>query len=246
MNSIANAVRRSSDRGVALVITLLALGVLAALSAGLLLTTSVERLTAGNHADAVTSIYAADAGLELAVRELAQIDDWNRVLSGNERSRFTDGAPPGPRTLPGGGMVNLTTLTNELTCGRATGCTDARIRATTAERPWGANNPRWQLFLFAPLRAIGNPSRLPGLVYVVVWLGDDAAEEDDDAETDGGGELGEGRHAVRARVEAFGPGPTRRSLEARLVRPCHDREGEIVCGPGIRVQSWRVAAATLP
>ena len=125
----------------------------AALGLGLVLTTSVERLTSGNYRDSVEALYAADAAIELAARELAAIADWDRVLTGAERSRFTDGPPDGSRPF-GSGSVNLTVLTNELTCGRPTVCPDARIRLSTLDRPWGANNPRWELFVFGLLSPV--------------------------------------------------------------------------------------------
>ena len=224
-----------SSRGIALVITLIAMAAFAALGLGLVLTTTVERLTGANYRDSVEALYAADAAIELAAKELASIADWNRVLTGTDRSRWTDGVPGGPRAI-GNVTLDLTTLTNELTCGRSTVCSDARIRMSTLERPWGANNPRWELFVFGRLETFAVPPWPLPPAYVIVWLGDDAHEVDGSRLVDGGGPGGEGRDILRARAEAFTAGGARRAIEADLIRQ----------GAGIRVQSWRLVGSTFP
>lgn len=223
------------DRGVALVITLIAISVLSALGLGLLLTAAAERSTATNYRDAVQALNAAEAALELAARELGRLADWNTVLSGAERSRFVDGPPAGIHTA-GGITVDLSTATDQLTCGRAGGCTDAQRRTSTAERPWGGNNPRWQPFLYGSMAAFAHLPRVVGDAYVIVWVGDDAREVDDDPLTDGSGPNGEGRDMIRVRAEAFSSGGTRRAVEADVIRKTE----------GIRVQSWRVRTSGLP
>jgi hypothetical protein len=233
-------------RGIALVITLIALAVFSALGLGLVLSTSAERLTGGNHRDAVHALNAADAALELAARELALIADWNVVLSGVQQSRLTDGAPGGLRTVAGQSL-DLTTLTNQITCDRSTLCSDALVRVSTTERPWGANNPRWQPFVFGILSSFTALPPGVGDAYVIVWVGDDAREADGDPLVDGGGTAGQGRHVVRARAEAFASRGTRRVVEADLVRPCQlDEAGVRTCAAGIRVQSWRVRTDAIP
>ena len=224
-----------TSRGIALVVTLIAMAAFSALGLGLVLTTSAERLTGGNYRDGVDALYAADAALELAVRELNGIADWDRVLQGVTRSGFTDGAASGSRVI-GGESLDLTTLTNELTCGRSTACADARIRQSTIDRPWGANNPRWELFLFGPLATFVDARHPLPRAYVVVWIGDDAREVDGNRLVDGGGASGEGRGILRARAEAFTATGASRAIEADLIRQ----------GAGIHVQSWRLAGRTLP
>lgn len=224
------------SRGIALVVTLIAMAAFAALGLGLVLTTSVERLTGGNYRDSVDALYAADAAIELAARELAPIADWDRVLDGTIRSRLTDGSPGGARSI-GGVPLDLTILTNEVTCGRTTACSDARIRQTTLARPWGANNPRWEPFVFGPIGTFAGAAARPlPLVYVIVWIGDDAHETDGNRLVDGGGPGAAGRNILRARAEAFSAGGARRAIEADLVRKAS----------GIDVQSWRLVGSTLP
>ena len=133
-------------------LTLLAIGVFSTLAATLALSTSFGRLVETNYEDAVSLANASDSALELAARELAAIADWNEVLRGVRSSTLVDGGP-GRRVLADGAGNRSAALTNELTCGQAGWCTDAQVRATTAERPWGSNNPRWQLFLHLPLAA---------------------------------------------------------------------------------------------
>jgi hypothetical protein len=52
--------------------------------------------------------------LERATGDLASVLDWNLLLGGVVRSAFVDGAPSGPRTLPGGPTIDLTQVTNNL------------------------------------------------------------------------------------------------------------------------------------
>jgi hypothetical protein len=235
-------VRVSSQRGLALVLTLLAMALFATLGATLVLSTSFGRLVETNYEDAVNLANASDAALELAVRELAAIADWNDVLSGVRVSRLVDGGP-GRRVLADGVEIDLAALTNELTCGRLGWCSDAQVRATTLERPWGANNPRWRLFLHVPLPPGPRMPRVAHSIYVVVWIGDDAREIDGNSENDDEGAGEEGRYLVRARAEAFGVRGGRHSIEAELARMC-SVEGEVEsCRPGVRVHAWRSVTA---
>jgi hypothetical protein len=233
------------SKGIALVATLLAISFFSALGLGLALSSATARMVDGNHDEAVAMLNAAESALELAAADLAAVPDWNRALDGSVRSTIVDGPPGGIRTVAPGVVVDLTRLTNDLTCGRETACTDARTRISTVERPWGANNPRWQLFLHGVLERLTDPRRRQP-PYAVVWLGDDARETDGDPLSDGGGVGGEGRYVIRARSDAFGAHGGRRAIEAELVRICRPGGAGEVCLPRIRVQSWRVVTASLP
>ena len=229
-------------RGAALLAAILAISLFSALGLALALSSSVERLAAANHEDAVSLLNAADAALELAARELAEVADWNAILDGRSRSAIVDGPPEGVRRVSADSVVDLTGLTNDLTCGRPAGCTNADRMAFTLERPWGPNNPWWRPFLYGPLAAASTP-RQARPVYVVVWLGDDGGEVDGNALVDGGGAAGEGRYIVRARAAAFASGRAFRAIEAELARICTPSAAGETCLPGIRVQSWRMVAA---
>ena len=230
--------------GVALVIVLLAIGLLSATAMGLALSSTIGRLTGANLDESVMLANASESALELAARELAMIANWDSVLAGVLASTLIDGAP-GPRVVAPGVVIDLVTMTNQLTCGRDILCTDAQLRESTRERPWGENNPRWRLFVHQLLPVRPMPSRMPP-VYVVVWLGDDAAETDGDPLADGAEPERPGRYTVRARAEAFGPRGGRHSIEAEFARACLDDGDGERCAPGIRVQSWRTVGNSVP
>jgi hypothetical protein len=237
-------VTRRGQSGVALVIVLLAIGLLSATAMGLALSSTIERLVGANGDESAMLANASESALELAARELAMIANWDTVLLAAQPSTLVDGVP-GPRAVAPGMAIDLVTLTNHLTCGRPLLCTDAQIRVATRDRPWGANNPRWRLFVHQPLPAGLLPTPTPP-VYVVVWLGDDAAESDGDPLADGAGPDRQGRYIVRARAEAFGPRGGRHAIEADFSRLCVDDGAGERCAPGIRVQSWRTVENGAP
>lgn len=236
---------KQGEHGLALIVVLLAISTISALGMGLALSTSSARLAEGNHGEAVALLNAAESAVQLAVRDLADIEDWTSVLDGTVRSPRADGPPGGLRQVAPGVEIDLTQLTNVLTCGRAAGCSVAQRRATTLERPWGANNPQWRLFFQAPLPAAADRRR-GDVAYAVVWLGDDPRETDGDPLQDGGGPEAYGRYWIRARVEVFGRGGARKAIEAELRRICPPGPEGPVCLPGIRVHSWRSTSAAVP
>ena len=233
---------RRDEKGVALLVALMAMSVFSVLGMALALTASVDRLAATNHEHAVELGNFAETALELAIRDL-DTADWDDVLRGVTQSASTDG-PPGVRQPWPGVELDLGLLTNTLTCGQSVACSDGATHLATVERPWGANNARWQLFLHVLLE-MDTPSR-PSSAYVIVWLGDDGGEVDDDPLTDGGGPAGEGRYIVRAHAAAFGPDGGQHAIEAELARSCPMVDGVETCTAGIRVHSWRVVKSALP
>ena len=120
-----------TERGVALMLVVIVTAFMSALGLGMVLAVFMDRLAAGNLIGSVGMLYAADAGLNMAAHDLAQIADWNTVLAGTRRSSFVDGSPGGVRALPGGGAVDLTAATNTLNCGKSTTCTVAQMNATS-------------------------------------------------------------------------------------------------------------------
>ena len=233
-----------TDPGVALILVLLITSFLSALGLGLALAVFMDQLASGNHRGSVAMLYAADAGIELAARDLSLAADWNGVLAGATRGSFTDGAPAGVREIAGGGVVDLTAETNLRNCGKPTACTSAQMDANSRERPWAANNPRWRLYAYGPFQDLLEVVR-PVACYLAVWVADDGREEDDDPGADA--EAGEpGRGIVRVRAEVFGPMGARRAIEAELARVCRRHDGEEDCLPGIRVQSWQELRQLIP
>jgi len=233
-----------TQSGVALILVLLVTSFVSAVGLGLAVVVFIDQLASGNHRGSAVMLYAADAGIELAARDIAQLADWNAALDGTTPGRFTDGAPTGVRAIPGGGSVSLTAETHLLNCGRRSGCTSAQMDANSRERPWGANNPRWQLYAYGPFQEMVNAAR-PVQCYLAVWVADDSREADGNPAADA--EVDEpGRGVLRVRAEAFGPLGGRRAIEAELARVCRQLDGEEDCLPGIRVQSWQELRLLLP
>jgi hypothetical protein len=232
-----------SERGIALIVSVLFTSFLCAIGLGLALVVFMDRLAVGNMQGSVGLLYAADAGIELAARDLWRTDDWNSALGGLERGSLTDGVPGGIRQAPGG-TINLTTLTNQLNCGQDGDCSSLQMDTSTRDRPWAGNNARWRLYGYAPFGSAAEVER-PTPCYLVVWIADDPREQDDDPSSDAAnGEPGHG--ILRVRAEAFGPGGSRRGIEAELVRVCLDGGVLGSCRAGIRVQSWFEVRQAVP
>jgi len=206
------------ERGVALIIALLAMLLLSALGMALALTTSTETRISSTFGGSAEAFYAADAVFERVVQDLSLLPDWNLALGGAVTSAFVDG-PPGPRTLADGSMLDLTQATAKVNCGNAT-C-----------GPWGPNNPRWQLFAHGALRDLSPSRAINSGVYVVAWVADDPLENDGqplvDGDTTAGANPGEG--LLQLLAHAYGAGGARRVVEATLRR----------ADQGIHVLSWR-------
>lgn len=199
-----------SERGIALIVALMSMLLLTALGVGLVMTTVTETMITHNYRDNGEALYAADAGVERVMQDLLTIPDWNRILAGQSRSAFIDGAP-GVRTLPDNRTIDLTAATNMLNCNKTTGCSDAEMDAVTEERPWAANNPRWRLFAHAPLANVIETGTVLSPMYVALWVADDPSETDNNPLTDSNGVL-------MMRAQAYGPGGTGSIIEVTLAR----------------------------
>jgi hypothetical protein len=215
-----------SDRGVALVLVLLVMMTLSALAVSLGVLMSTESRVTANYRDGLEVFYSAEAALERVLPDLAAEPDPNQVLIGLTRSSFNDG-PPGLRRLPDGTFMDLHALTSMLNCGRPV-CSDVDLDEAREDRPWGRNNPRWQLYGYGR-----SPGLVPGSgearVYAVVWVADDPSETDMDPVTDGGGEENPGRGRLVITAHGYGLASTRRVVEATVGR---DERG-------FKVLSWR-------
>ena len=66
----------------ALVTALMAMLMMLALGAGVAMTTLTESTIAANHRDGLQALYAAEAGIDLAVSRLRSIADWQTVVKG--------------------------------------------------------------------------------------------------------------------------------------------------------------------
>jgi PilX N-terminal len=217
-----------SDRGVALIITLLVMMLLSALALSLTMVTSTEERVADAFVTGSETFYAADAAFELAVQELALVPDWNRVLDGSAISTFMGGEVP-PRGWPDGRARTSAEATALITCYKPA-CTSADMDERTADRPWGANNPRWQLFAHGPVKDLSASGAVDSDAYVAVWVGDDPSENDGNPFVDGDETAGPnpGRGVLTLLVHAYGTS-SRRMVEGTVARAAR----------GVRVLSWR-------
>jgi hypothetical protein len=207
-----------SEHGAALITALMAMLLLSALGLALVLTTSTETMIAGNFRDGQEALYAADAGVERVMDDLLTVPDWNNILNGTIRSAFIDGSPSGSRALPDGTSIDLTQATNVVNCGKIATCSVAEMNTITEDRPWATNNPRWNLYAYGLLNQMVPTSTINSNVYVIVWVGDDQSENDNDPTKDGNAQTNPGSGVLAMHVEAYGPRGTRKVLEVTLAK----------------------------
>ena len=232
---------KSNERGVALVIALMAMTMMIALGTAVLLTAVTESRIARNFRLASEATYAADAVIERVMDDLAGIRDWNTLLNGTAHSGFADGMPIGVRTLGDGTTIDLGAIINVANCQKVTPCSDADMSKVTDERPWGLNNPRWTPFAWGALNGLTPTGSVNSPFFVMLMVGDDPSECDNNPLVDGGqpvppcggSSFNPGVGVLSVRAEAFGPFGTHTILEATLTR----ENGSA----GVRMLSWREA-----
>ena len=85
--------RLGDERGVALIIALLAMTLMTALGMALMLVSETETLIGANYRDSVEGSYVADAGIERVMQDVLSIPDWNTILTSpdNVRAGVTSG-----------------------------------------------------------------------------------------------------------------------------------------------------------
>lgn len=224
--------RGGSERGVALVIALLAMLLMTALGMALVLVSETESLIGANYRDSVEASYVADAGIERVMQDVLSIPDWNTILTSpdNIRAGVTSGFVDGTvtPTLADGRTINLISATNMINCNKTSSCSDAEMNANDGERTWGNNNPRFRLFAWGPVNDLNPTSTLNSPFYIAVWIADDGPETDDDPNVDGGPpsavwqddgvDKNTGAGVLTLRAEAFGPGGTHRVIETTIAR----------------------------
>ena len=218
--------RVRDERGVALVIALMAMLLMTALGTALVLTTMTETKIAGNYRGGYESLYAADGAVERVMQDILTVPNWDDILSGAVTSAFIDGAPSGMRTMPDGTQIDLTQATSMARCGKLS-CSDGDLVAITDERPWGANNPKWQLYAYGPLEDMIPTGTVTSRQYVIVWIADDTSENDNNPEKDGQppAACGNpctttnfGRGVLSMLAQAWGPDGTTRTIEVTVAR----------------------------
>ena len=216
------------ERGMALVLVLLCAMLLLALGGALVTVVSSEAVISATFRESTVALHAADAAIVRLLPDLAAAPDLNAILTGAVASSFVDGPAAAPRRLPDGTSLDLAATTNVERCGQTT-CTDAQMDAVTVERPWGANNARWQPYGSGWLRDLTPRGGDVPHAYVVVWIGDDPLETDGDPLTDDGDVNAPGHDVVLLRAAAYAAYSARRRIEV-VAR----RDGGVV-----RITSWR-------
>ena len=215
--------RLQREEGMAVIIALMAMMLMTALGMSLVLTTSSETMISGNFRAGGEALYAADAILERSMDDLLTIPDWNKLLDGSLQSGFIDGPPSGERTLPDGSKIDLNQVLSFANCDKATTCSAPDMDAYSDERPWTLNNPRWQLFAYGNVADLLPTGTINSPFYVVVLIGDDPSETDDNPIGDGGAPVAPaasnpGRGVIALRAEAFGPRGAHKVIEMTVAK----------------------------
>lgn len=220
--------RSRSESGIAVLASLMLMVLLVTLGVTLILVTTTETKISASYRDGIEAFYAAEGAIARVVPDLAALDDWNVAFAGGARSSFVDGLPGTKRTLADGTVLDLAEATNMARCGSFAACTDAAMDAVSEDRPWGRNNPRWQLFAYGRVEDL-LPGRIDAHGYLVVWIGDDPFENDDKPLEDGALPANPGRGAAALRAHAYGTEGQRRMIEVTIARS----EGRL------RLLTWR-------
>jgi len=197
------AVRRASrvlqdERGIALIVALMATLLLTALGLALVMVSTTETQIASNFRDSQEALYAADAGVERVVQDLLMVPRWDDILSGSVKSGFID--TTSSPTLPGGGdTINLSDATVALQ------------NETDTANLWGANNPTWRLYAAGPVADLLPTGTIDSWMYVAVWVADDPSEID-------GNPLADVNGVLTLHAEAYGHGGVNKVVEVTVAR----------------------------
>ena len=195
--------RVHAEDGVAITMAVMAVLLVSAAGAALLLLSASETIIAAHFRSSVLAQYGVEAMMVRGIDLVAALDDWAGPISGSARSALVDGAFAGMRTLPDGSTLDLVQAVNLANCQKTTACSLSDLAAVTVERPWGANNPRWQPYAYGWLSSVlAGSSPLDSPYYVLLLVADDPAgthrPRDD-------GTPAPTREAIALRAEAFGP-----------------------------------------
>ena len=213
------------EDGIALIVALMATLLMTALGVALILTTSTETMISGNFRNGQEALYAADAALERAMDDILTVPDWNNLLNGSTQSAFIDGVPSGTRNMPDGTQIDLSQLLSLANCGKVTSCSPSDFTANfTGSRPWGANNPVWQLYAYNRLDAMVPSGTINSQYYVVVLVADDPSDDDNNPLQDGLTAAAgmpspnPGLGVISLRAEAFGPRGAHKIIQMTVAR----------------------------
>jgi hypothetical protein len=185
------------------------------MAATILVSTSADLLITGSQRASSEAMYAAEAGMERALGEIATVADWSTLLAsppGNLVASFDDGAAAA--SAPDSRALAFPELKKTR---------QALSDALYGPSAFGADSPAWRLFAHAPLQRILPPGLVAPPAYVLIWVADDGGDGDGDPQRDSNGRL-------LLYADAYGVSSARRGLEVAVGR----------AGPGaIRVFSWK-------
>ena len=175
----------------ALVIVLMTITLLTALGAALTLATITETGIAANYRDAAEALYAAEAAVEFAVQEIADVPDWRDVIAESGRSAFVDGPADGIRDV-GAVTLDLTQETRDVN--------------TIAG---GAAGPARVLYAFGRFQDLMPSSMGRSGIYVAVWVADRSEPPGDEASAS---------ETLSILGQAYGVRGSRRAVETIVVK----------------------------
>jgi hypothetical protein len=210
------------QRGGALLPVMLIMFLFSAIAFGASIVVRTEVTVSARHRRATEALYAADAGLAIALGELREIPAWTPVLNGTVTSAFSRGGFQGTAAVPGGGTVTLC-------CGAGSAAdravNEGRLSTVPARRAL-----EWQPFLWSPMDSLVDNSTPSGF-FIVVFVADDEDDADDaDPRKDVNG-------IVMVRAEALEGGGVHRTVEALVAR--RDPSAEAGPRPAVGILRWR-------
>jgi hypothetical protein len=206
--------RDQDERGAALLLALAGTALITAVAASLIVIVLSETRIAGSFRAAQEVLYAADAGLERALHDLAAAPDWTPLLESppSLTASFDDGAMVA--SAPDGRVLSMAALGAER---------QAVSDASSGPGVFGADSPSWRLFGHGYLADILPPGLVAQPGYVLVWVADDGL--------DGDGDPSRGRNGrILVYVDAYGVGGARRGIEAAVAR---------AGAAGVRLLAWK-------
>lgn len=201
-----------SERGIALLVTLMAMTLMSALGMALALVTMTETAIAANYREGTEALYAAEAAVGYVMQEVRREPDWSRVLDGKAPSALADGPPDGTRPF-GDTTIDLARETADVN--------------VSGEGVPDAASPAWEPYASGWLDDVLAPATGRSRLYVIVWVADGSPAEDEPPPVP---------RVLAIRGQAYGPRGSRRAVEVTVARSSESIATE---RGGLHMRSWR-------
>ena len=229
------------EDGVAITMAVMAVLLISAAGAALLLLSASETIIAAHFRSSVLAQYGVEAMMVRGIELVAALNDWAAPIAGSTQSALVDGALIGVRRLPDGSTLDLVEVVNLANCQKTTTCSMSDFAAVTVERPWGANNPRWQPYAYGSLSSVlAASSPLDSPYYVLLLVADDPTGTH---RPRGNGTPAPTREAIALRAEAFGPRGAHAVIEVvagrTIAAPADQTDYNRDAGSPMKIVSWR-------